>query len=130
MQATLANLPLDAVGTAFPPGDPQRAQYEQWAEEALVTAVFCILLCASIGSLAIRYFAPLLLTRVRRLFFLLGRLRPLPAPASSCAGSLCPSAVLGNACAVKCCSRLAPVQVLLVHSNVLEAHRGRHAATC
>ena len=65
VQATLANLPLDAVASAFPASDPRRAQYEQWAEDALVTAVFCILLCAAIGTLAIRYFAPLLLTRVR-----------------------------------------------------------------
>lgn len=65
VQATLANLPLDAVAAAFPVGDPRRAQYEQWAEDALVTAVFCILLCATFGTLAIRYFAPLLLVRVR-----------------------------------------------------------------
>ena len=64
VQATLANLPTDAVNAAYPVGDPQHAAYSQWAEEALVTAVFCILLCAAIGTFAIRYFAPLLLSKV------------------------------------------------------------------
>lgn len=35
-----------------------------WAEEALVTAVFCIIICGAWGTLSIRYSAPFLLEKV------------------------------------------------------------------
>ncbi len=36
-----------------------------WAEEALVTAVFCIIICGAFGTLAIIYFYHLLLDKAR-----------------------------------------------------------------
>ena len=64
MQATLANLPLDQVNQVYAKTDPQYASYAQWAEEALVTAVFCIIICGAFGTLAIRWLAPVLLDKV------------------------------------------------------------------
>lgn len=64
VQATLANLPMDQVDASIAKTDPRYPLYEQWAEEALVTAVFCIILCGAFGTLAIRYTAPLLLDKV------------------------------------------------------------------
>ncbi|EIE25667.1 hypothetical protein COCSUDRAFT_46326 [Coccomyxa subellipsoidea C-169] len=63
VQATLANLPLDQVNEAIPKTDPQYNNYAMWAEEALVTAVFCIIICGAFGTLAIRWFAPVLLDK-------------------------------------------------------------------
>ncbi|BDA43853.1 Sodium/hydrogen exchanger 9B2 [Coccomyxa sp. Obi] len=61
VQATLANLPLDQVNAVYAPTDPQYKEYANWAEETLVTAVFCIIICGAFGTMAIRYLAPLLL---------------------------------------------------------------------
>ncbi len=72
VQATLANLPLDQVNEAIPKTDPQYNNYAMWAEEALVTAVFCIIICGAFGTLAIRWFAPVLLDKVCETFAGLG----------------------------------------------------------
>lgn len=64
MQATLANLPLDQVNAVYDKTDPLYTQYATWAEEALVTAVFCIIICGAFGTMAIRYLSPLLLEQV------------------------------------------------------------------
>lgn len=66
MQATLANLPLDQVNQVYAKTDPQYPEYARWAEEALVTAVFCIIICGAFGTLAIRWLSPLLLEKVGR----------------------------------------------------------------
>ena len=66
VQATLANLPMDQVQSAYAPTDPAYAENMRWAEEALVTAVFCIIICGAWGTLSIRYLAPFLLQKVRR----------------------------------------------------------------
>ncbi len=66
VQATLANLPMDQVQSAYKPTDPAYAENMRWAEEALVTAVFCIIICGAWGTLSIRYLAPFLLQKVRR----------------------------------------------------------------
>ena len=66
VQATLANLPMDQVQSAYVPTDPAYAENMRWAEEALVTAVFCIIICGAWGTLSIRYLAPFLLQKVRR----------------------------------------------------------------
>jgi len=64
VQATLANLPMDQVQSAYKPTDPGYAENMRWAEEALVTAVFCIIICGAWGTLSIRYLAPFLLEKV------------------------------------------------------------------
>ncbi|CAL5227266.1 g10197 [Coccomyxa viridis] len=63
VQATLANLPMDQVQSAYAPTDPAYAENMRWAEEALVTAVFCIIICGAWGTLSIRYLAPFLLQK-------------------------------------------------------------------
>ena len=80
MQATLANLPLDQVNAVYAKTDPLYAQYATWAEEALVTAVFCIIICGAFGTMAIRYLSPLLLDQVS--------LPSLSSNFNSCAGCL------------------------------------------
>ena len=65
VQATLANLPIDQVQSAYKPTDPAYAENMRWAEECLVTAVFCIIICGAWGTLSIRYLAPLLLEKAR-----------------------------------------------------------------
>lgn len=44
--------------------DPERPRYLQYAEEALVTAVFCIIICCAWGTLIIRSTAGFLLEKV------------------------------------------------------------------
>ena len=66
MQAALAASPMDAVRAAYPgPPTPESLRYTQFAEDALVTAVFCIVICSAVGTLLIRWFAPVLLEHVR-----------------------------------------------------------------
>ena len=66
VQAALALSPLDAVIAAYKsaPKSAQALRYTQYANETLTTAIFCILIDASIGTLLIRAFAPALLQRV------------------------------------------------------------------
>lgn len=64
MQAALASLPLDAVTIAYPVGSPLHAQYRQWGEDALTTAVFEILISGTLGCLLVRWFSPVLLQQV------------------------------------------------------------------
>lgn len=61
VQAALASLPLDAVTIAYPVGSPLHAQYRQWGEDALTTAVFEILISGTLGCLLVRWFSPVLL---------------------------------------------------------------------
>ncbi|KAK9826729.1 hypothetical protein WJX81_002380 [Elliptochloris bilobata] len=62
VQAALAASPMDAVRAAYPgPPTAESRQYTQFAEDVLVTAVFCIVICSAIGTLLIRWFAPVLL---------------------------------------------------------------------
>ena len=63
MQATLANLPMDQVQSAYSKSDPAYADNMRWAEDALVTAVFCIIICGAWGTLSIRYLSPFLLEK-------------------------------------------------------------------
>ncbi|DBB09325.1 TPA: hypothetical protein ACH3X3_007904 [Trebouxia sp. C0006] len=65
VQAALALSPLDAVIAAYKsaPKSAQALRYTQYANETLTTAIFCILIDASIGTLLIRAFAPALLQR-------------------------------------------------------------------
>ena len=65
VQATLANLPMDQVQSTYATTDPAYAENMRWAEDALVTAVFCIIICGAWGTLSIRYLAPFLLQKVR-----------------------------------------------------------------
>ena len=66
VQAALAASPMDAVRAAYPgPPTPESRRYAQFAEDALVTAVFCIVICSAVGTLLIRWFAPVLLEHVR-----------------------------------------------------------------
>ena len=67
VQAALALSPMDAVMAAYHKGDPNYTQYREYAQEAQVTAIFCIVLCSAIGTLLIRFFAPLLLVQVQTL---------------------------------------------------------------
>ena len=76
VQATLANLPMDQVQSAYAPTDPAYAENMRWAEEALVTAVFCIIICGAWGTLSIRYLAPFLLQKVQQQPFWLLMSRP------------------------------------------------------
>ena len=66
VQAALALSPLDAVIAAYKrtPKSAEALRYTQYANETLTTAVFCILISASIGTLLIRLFGPVLLERV------------------------------------------------------------------
>ena len=64
VQAALAALPGDAVSSRIPRTDPQYAEYTQYGEDALVTAIFCILICASFGTVMIRWLSPYLLEKV------------------------------------------------------------------
>ena len=63
MQATLANLPMDQVQSTYAKSDPAYADNMRWAEDALVTAVFCIIICGAWGTLSIRYLSPFLLEK-------------------------------------------------------------------
>ena len=63
MQATLANLPMDQVQSTYSKSDPAYADNMRWAEDALVTAVFCIIICGAWGTLSIRYLSPFLLEK-------------------------------------------------------------------
>ena len=65
VQATLAALPMDQVNSLIPKGTPKYAQYSRWAEDALVTAIFCILICGSLGTVLIRWFSGFLLDKAR-----------------------------------------------------------------
>ena len=56
---------MDQVQSTYAPTDPAYAENMRWAEEALVTAVFCIIICGAWGTLSIRYLAPFLLQKVR-----------------------------------------------------------------
>ena len=64
VQATLAALPMDQVQALIPKNSPVYAENMRWAEDALVTAIFCILICGSLGTLLIRYSRSFLLERV------------------------------------------------------------------
>lgn len=66
VQAALALLPRDAVIAVYgkTPTTDQGRRYAEYAQNVLTTAVFCILICGSIGTLLIRIFAPVLLQRV------------------------------------------------------------------
>ena len=66
VQAALALSPGDAVKAAYstnPTGDEAR-RYTGFATEALTIAVFEILIAGTLGTLLIRFFAPLLLEKV------------------------------------------------------------------
>ncbi|CAK0757076.1 hypothetical protein CVIRNUC_002510 [Coccomyxa viridis] len=63
VQATLANLPMDQVQSTYSKSDPAYADNMRWAEDALVTAVFCIIICGAWGTLSIRYLSPFLLEK-------------------------------------------------------------------
>ena len=63
VQATLANLPMDQVQSTYSKSDPAYADNLRWAEDALVTAVFCIIICGAWGTLSIRYLSPFLLEK-------------------------------------------------------------------
>ncbi len=66
VQAALAASLMDAVRAAYPgPPTPEAARYGRFAEDALVTAVFCIVICSAVGTLLIRWFAPALLDQAR-----------------------------------------------------------------
>eukprot|EP00884_Botryococcus_braunii_P018317 jgi/Botrbrau1/5169/Bobra.0172s0041.1 len=65
VQAALASSPMDQVLSVMSPTDPARPEYIQYAEEALVTAVFCIIICCSFGTLIIRSTAGFLLEKAR-----------------------------------------------------------------
>ena len=66
VQAALALSPLDAVRLAYPNRNaPGAAQYYEWANEVVTIAIFCILICATVGTLLIRISAPQLLVKVR-----------------------------------------------------------------
>ena len=64
VQATLALLPLDQVNALIPKNDPRYAKYHSYAEDALVIAVFTILIAGGIGTILIRWFSPFLLIKV------------------------------------------------------------------
>ena len=64
VQAALAALPTDMVNMRIPRSDPKYASYAQYGNDALVTGIFCILICGSLGTLLIRYFSPFLLEKV------------------------------------------------------------------
>lgn len=63
VQATLAALPLDQVNARIPKNSPEYAENARWAEDALVTAIFCILICGTVGTISIRWLAPYLLDK-------------------------------------------------------------------
>lgn len=65
MQATLAALPLDQVNSKIPRSSPDYAKNQRWAEDALVTSIFCIIICGTLGTILIRWLAPYLLEKVR-----------------------------------------------------------------
>lgn len=64
VQATLAALPLDQVNSRIPGNSPEYADNARWAEDALVVAIFCILICGTVGTISIRWCAPYLLEKV------------------------------------------------------------------
>ena len=64
MQAALGGLPMDAVNRAYPIGTPKHTQYAGYAQDALTTAVFEIIISGTLGSLMVRWLSPLLLKRV------------------------------------------------------------------
>ena len=67
MQAALALSPGDAVKAAYsakPMGD-DAVRYKEFATDALTIAVFEILIAGTLGTLLIRFFAPLLLEKVQ-----------------------------------------------------------------
>jgi hypothetical protein len=86
VQAALAASPMDAVRAAYPgPPTPEAARYGRFAEDALVTAVFCIVICSAVGTLLIRWFAPALLDQAR----------PRAAPGAAACGRAVPAPLAG-----------------------------------
>ncbi|KAK9810538.1 hypothetical protein WJX72_012364 [[Myrmecia] bisecta] len=67
VQAALAASPMDAVVAAYKPGTPEYVEYHKWAEDALTIAVFCILICGSIGTILIKWLSPYLLEQAEEL---------------------------------------------------------------
>ena len=102
VQAALALSPLDAVQLAFPDKHaPGAAQYYEWAHEVVTIAIFCILICATVGTLLIRISAPHLLVKVSRSRRLEveGGAWPAIVPTPACKPPpLCPSASLPPHC--------------------------------
>ena len=66
VQAALALSPLDAVMSRYKSNlqDDEAVRYIGWANETLTTAVFCIIIAGSLGTLLIRIFSPMLLDQV------------------------------------------------------------------
>lgn len=101
VQAALALSPLDAVQLAYPNKNaPGAAQYYEWAHEVVTIAIFCILICATVGTLLIRISAPQLLEKVSRSRRLevKGVAWPTPACRSPPLWAPCPSASLPPNC--------------------------------
>ncbi len=69
VQAALALSPQDAVTAAYQSNlqSIEARRYSGFATEALTIAVFEILIAGTLGTLLIRFFAPKLLDRVKRL---------------------------------------------------------------
>ena len=59
MQAALALAPLNLIEAAH-----KDAQWKAWGNEIFVTAVFAIIICASVGVIAVNILAPRCLTKV------------------------------------------------------------------
>lgn len=81
VQASLSAVPLALIHSTMA-GTPEYAEYVQWGNDILATGIFGIIICASLGTLCVFWFAPLLLERSVSL--LLGNLQP---PRVSVAGT-------------------------------------------
>lgn len=91
VQATLANLPMDQVQSTYSKSDPAYADNMRWAEDALVTAVFCIIICGAWGTLSIRYLSPFLLEKACSL----DQTPSSASPCTSCTIQICITADSG-----------------------------------
>ncbi len=58
---------MDQVKRLIPESSPRYLENAAWAEDCLVTAVMCILLCAPLGAIATKLLGPFLLSKVTRL---------------------------------------------------------------
>jgi hypothetical protein len=66
-QASLSAVPLSLI-TRVMVDSPDYAQWVQWGEDMLATGIFAIIVCASLGTLAVHWLAPVLLEREVRVW--------------------------------------------------------------
>jgi NhaP-type Na+/H+ or K+/H+ antiporter len=62
VQASLSAVPLALINRTMV-NDPNYEQWVHWAEDLLATGIFAIIICATLGTLFVFWFAPVLLDK-------------------------------------------------------------------